>query len=579
MPRKVRREAPSNVLSLMMSTRWAITRSALERMVALADRDWSSLVALEDEDSDGGTSLALQHSPRWALLGRPAVAHTQSPRLGIRDGVAILPIVGPCCRYASFFQQVCGMTSYQLAAEDLRIALDDPSVRSILVHFDSPGGETNGLAEMAAMVADARGVKPIVAMVSDGAGSAAYWLASACDEIVVTPSAYVGSIGCYWEVEDWSGAEAEIGLKRYRIVSSQSPNKVPDPATAAGMAVMQREVDEFADAFLVAAAGYRNTTPEQLIAAGDGGGIFIGRFAVERGLADRVSTTEALLAELAAGRTQTTGLEAHATRPAPAAVVATHQESVMSKPAKPVPAAARPNLFVLGASVVSLVGRDAAVAEHEIGTIVDVRERVTAVRVEHTDGRDGGWLLAEEEVAINPVVALGEDMGDEEDDEVEGAATGAAAAEGEGGEEEEEEEEVASASSLQSAEREQQAQHRAEIAALAQSHPAVVARIRQQAVQAERQRVLALCALDERQIGATLKTAITAGDTPGRAAQKLLAAKAGGAHAALAAITGAEAALTPPKPGAPAAPKDVAASIVGLVDNHNQGRGRKAAAN
>lgn len=578
MPRKVRREAPSNVLSLMMSTRWAITRSALERMVALADRDLSSLVALEDEDGDGGPPMVLKATPRWALLGRPAVAHTQSPRLGIRDGVAILPIVGPCCRYASFFQQVCGMTSYQLAAEDLRIGLDDPSVRSILVHFDSPGGETNGLAEMAAMVAGARGVKPIVAMVSDGAGSAAYWLASACDEIVVSPSAYVGSIGCYWEVEDWSGAEAELGLKRYRIVSSQSPNKVPDPATAAGMAVMQREVDEFADAFLVAAAGYRNTTPEKLIAAGDGGGIFIGRFAVERGLADRVSTTESLLAELATGRPQTTGLEAQAAHPAPSAVVATHQESVMPKPAKPALAAARPNLFVLGASVVSLVGRDAAVAEHEIGTIVDVRERVTAVRVEHTDGRDGGWLLAEEEVAINPVVAFGEETGEEED-EVEGAATGAAAAEGEGAGEEEEEEEVASAISLQGAEREQQAQHRAEIAALAQSHPAVVARIRQQAAQAERQRVLALCALDERQIGATLKAAITAGDTPGRAAQKLLASKAGGAHAALAAITGAEAALTPPKPGAPAAPKDVAASIVGLVDNHNQGRGRKAAAN
>lgn len=538
------RKPALHALQLMTSQRWAIRREALERMVAIAERDLPALLADREAETDAVDRL----KPRRALFAAPAVAHPQSERLGVRDGVAILPIVGPLCRYASWLQEVCGLTSYQLAAEDFRIAIEDPAVRAILLHFDSPGGEVNGTSELAALIHAHRGVKPIVAMVSDSCASAAYWLASAADEIVVSPAAYVGSIGVYWEIVDYSAAEAAEGIRRFQIISSQSPNKVPDPADAAGKAVLQREVDEFADAFLAQAAAYRGTTPEALVAAGDGGGIFIGRFAVERGLADRLATTEEVLAELAAG--DFTPLAGPRTT-ARAALAPTLQEQRMKQKATALPpAASGPRAYAAGDEVRSLVARETTVAEGATGTVDEVREGATVLRMTTPDG-PSGWLLVDEECELATAAPTGDGA-----DGGEGAATGT-------------EEDDPSARAI------------ASTSQLAQAYPALIAQVRREAVQAERDRVRALCALDARQIAPALQAAILDGETPAKAAKAMLAANRQVGTQALAAMTGAEAALTPPAPmptGAEGAPS-TAAQITQLLEEHGAHRARRASRN
>lgn len=520
------------VLQLLTSTRWAITRDALERMVAIAERDTDRMLARLEErialagparagedDDDDGVAVAFAPPPRrWALLSRPATSHAQSETLGVRDGVAIVSVVGPLCRYASFFQEICGMSSYQLLAEDFRIAMDDPAVRAVMVHLDSPGGETNGCAELAAMIHARRGEKPIVAMVSDGAASAAYWIAAACDEIVVTPSAYVGSIGVYFEIHDYSAMEAEAGIKRWRIVSSVSPNKVPDPADAAGKAVLQREVDEFADAFVEAAAAYRGMTTEALIAAGDGGAVSVGRHAVASGLADRVSTTEEVLAELAI-RATTPSTTPSARAPGAA------QESAMSKqqkPAVPSPSASDdPNKDK---------DEEARRAEEE------KQKEEEARRAENGDGP-------------------ADDDDDAEYDEDEDKA----------GDEEETEEEKKAAR------------------AFATKHKAMVATIRRQARigarKAERARVTAVISLAPRAIAPALRAALESGQSEGEAAKAFLAASQKSGTTALAAMAGAEAALVAPVhgDGAAAAPK-AGAPTISLLEQYSPKQRRSRAA-
>lgn len=553
-----------HVLQHMMSTRWAITREALERMLAIAERSPDALFGLgaraeSDATPDADADASVRRPPRpprWALLGAPATAHPQSERVGVRDGVAILPITGPLCRYAGFLQEICGLTSYQLAADDLRIALEDPSITAIMLHLDSPGGETNGCAEFATMVHNARGRKPIVAMVSDGAASAAYWIAAAADEIVVSPSAYVGSIGVYWEVVDDSAREEAMGMRRIRIVSSQSPNKVPDPDDAAGKAVLQREVDEFADAFLSAVARYRGTTADQLIAAGDGGAIFIGRFAVERGLADRVSTTEAELAALAA-RDTTPAAPGDARSARARATTARHPRSTMPKQRK---GKAGARVYAIGAKVTSLVARDAAVSDGDAGTVEDIRTGVTALRVATAEG-DAGWMIADEEVRPSARAARATVDEDEDEDPPAPGATvdededEPAATTGDDDDEEapapgatvDDDEEEPAALDEDDEEEDAPAMRRA-LARVAQAHPRVVARIRRDAMQAERARVLALAALDTRMIAKPLKAAIAAGTSPARAAVQLLAATRTAGQGTLATLAGAEAALDAPAP-------------------------------
>ncbi|MBX3173280.1 MAG: S49 family peptidase [Gemmatimonadaceae bacterium] len=512
-------------LQLLTSTRWAITREALERMMAIAERDTDQIVAAIDrqataprageDDGEGIDLSALVPARRWALLATPAAAHPLSERLGVRDGVAIVSAVGPLCRYASFFQELCGMSSYQLLAEDFRIAVDDPGVRAILVHLDSPGGETNGCAELAALIHAHRGTKPIVAMVSDGAASAAYWIAAACDEIVVTPSAYVGSIGVYFEIVDWSAAEAEYGMKRWRIVSTQSPNKVPDPADAAGKAVLQREVDEFADAFLAAVATYRGTTAEELIAAGDGGAVFIGRHAVARGLADRMGTTEDILAELATRAATPSTTTAAAAAAAP-------KETVM--PPTPPKAAG------------------------------------TARATDENKDDEEARKRAEEEEKEKQQRAEGEQPDEDEDD-------------AEASEEEDDE----------MAEEDDEEQARKAERAFVTANATMVARIRRRARRgarkAERERVKAVIALAPKAIAPALRTALESGQAEGEAAKAFLAASQQTGAQALAAMAGAEATITAPTQGdgTPTAEKDGAPTIA-LLQEHSPTQRRGAAA-
>ena len=68
------------------------------------------------------------------------------------------------------------------------------------------------IPETAAQTRAARAQKPIVAVANTQADSAAYWLASQADEIVVTPSGEVGSIGVYQMHRGLSEAHAMRGI-------------------------------------------------------------------------------------------------------------------------------------------------------------------------------------------------------------------------------------------------------------------------------------------------------------------------------------------------------------------------------
>jgi hypothetical protein len=64
--------------------------------------------------------------------------------------------------------------------------------------------------------------------------SAAYWIASAADEVVVAPTAIVGSIGAVMAISDRTKADEARGVSTIEIVSSQSPKKRLSPTSAEG---------------------------------------------------------------------------------------------------------------------------------------------------------------------------------------------------------------------------------------------------------------------------------------------------------------------------------------------------------
>ena len=262
---------------------WAIEQTALERMIEIVTRD-PSLAELREK----------------ALAARDGQPLKNTRKVEMRDGVAVIPANGPMFRHAGMMEDLCGATSYETLRKDFQAAIDDPAVRAVLLNIDSPGGEVNGISELAQAIFAARGTKPIEAYVGGSASSAAYWLASATDRITVSPTAVLGSIGVIMgPYVDETKKDEAAGIKKISIVSSQSPNKMPDPATDDGRSVLQARVDDLAQVFIDTAAQYRAMDPEKLQKAAGNGGVRIGGKAVKAGLADATGNYEAVLAGMA----------------------------------------------------------------------------------------------------------------------------------------------------------------------------------------------------------------------------------------------------------------------------------------
>ena len=217
--------------------------------------------------------------------------------VSVRDGIAVIRVSGPLFRYANLFTKICGATSYELLAQDFNKALQDINIKGILLDVDSPGGEVNGCSEIADMIFNARGKKPIIAYASGYCCSGAYWIASACDKILASDTAILGSIGVV------SIFEKDDENKTIEIVSSQSPNKRPNINTDEGRAKIQARIDELAEVFIDKVARNRNISATDVMENFGAGDVFVGQHAVRNGLADGISSFEGIISDLIAEKT------------------------------------------------------------------------------------------------------------------------------------------------------------------------------------------------------------------------------------------------------------------------------------
>lgn len=88
-----------------------------------------------------------------------------------------------------------------------------PEGQTVVLWFRSPGGTSGGIPETAEVIRAAGQRRTVVAFTDDLCASAAYWLASQCEQIVATPTAMVGSIGVYLAFYDYTGYLEQMGLK------------------------------------------------------------------------------------------------------------------------------------------------------------------------------------------------------------------------------------------------------------------------------------------------------------------------------------------------------------------------------
>lgn len=223
-----------------------------------------------------GTLAAIEPSI-WAARGASRSA----------GDVVVIPVMGTLTQRGGWF----GM-SLESITTAFRNAMQDGS-RAVVLEFDSPGGEVYGVEELATAIRAARGTKPIVGVANSLSASASYYLSAQVDELFVTPSGEIGSIGVYGAHEDWSAALDQMGIAVTLVSAGEgkTAGNMFEPLSDGARADMQAAVDRYYGMFTAAVSKGRKVAVETVRSTWQAK-VYGAKEAVAIGMADSVGTLD-----------------------------------------------------------------------------------------------------------------------------------------------------------------------------------------------------------------------------------------------------------------------------------------------
>jgi protease-4 len=186
--------------------------------------------------------------------------------------------------------------------EQLKEFGNRPSVRSVVIRINSPGGGVAASQEIYAAIqkfkADTE--KKVIVSMASVAASGGYYVACAADTIFANPGSVTGSIGVimdwynYGDLLQWAKLE-NIVIKTGPYKDAGSSTR---PLTEDERAYFQSLVDSMQNQFVSTVASNRNMTEEEVRQFADGR-VFTGQDAVEIGLVDKIGTYQDAVDEAA----------------------------------------------------------------------------------------------------------------------------------------------------------------------------------------------------------------------------------------------------------------------------------------
>lgn len=259
----------------------------------------------------------LSIEPRWleTFLAETKAGSPQARASGSAASsgatIAVMSIRGPLVARESWLTREYGFVSYEWINATVDRLVADPSVRGLILDFESPGGTTMGALESADKIRAAAKVKDVRAISNGHMASAAYMLGSQAREVVVSPSGMIGNIGTIFIHVDASKAEERWGIKSTPIYAGKYKAEGRGPLDDETRARLQVVVDHYYDQLVGAVARGRGARPETVKAGFGEGRYLTAREGVEQRLADREGTLEDLIRRMA-GRSAAAAARARA---------------------------------------------------------------------------------------------------------------------------------------------------------------------------------------------------------------------------------------------------------------------------
>jgi signal peptide peptidase SppA len=277
------------ILGALASQVWALEPRYMETMSGVLQRWAAGGVAAPDIKADIEAAQA-------------ARAARKQSNGSVGGGIAVLPLYGVISQRASLMDDICGAggTSTEKFTQAFRDAMADDAVGGIIIDIDSPGGSVFGVADLYDEIMSARGVKPVYGFVNSLCASAAYWLGSACAQLIAVQGSMTGSIGVYTQHVDYSAALEMEGVKnefisagKYKVEGNQY-----GPLSDEGRAFTQSQIDAYYSAFTQAVSKGR-AAPIASVRDGMGQGrCLLPADALAAGMIDAVDTFDGVVKRL-----------------------------------------------------------------------------------------------------------------------------------------------------------------------------------------------------------------------------------------------------------------------------------------
>lgn len=254
---------------------WAGTEQSLERFLASEKLDVS---AMQPQDQEDGP-----------------------PRLFAQSGnVGVITIAGSLVNNDSWMNAFMGRTSYGEIRDALVHAASDPNIGAIVLDINSGGGAVSGVSDTADLIKKIdKGVKPVHTFSDGMMASAAYWLGSSARSVSVGQVTEAGSIGVITVHREMSKAMEMDGVKATVIkAGDHKGNGNPyEPLSDKAREEIQGQLDHMYTLFMGTVAENRGMSYPVADSKMGQGRTFIGTQAVEAGLADSVTTFDAVVSK------------------------------------------------------------------------------------------------------------------------------------------------------------------------------------------------------------------------------------------------------------------------------------------
>ncbi len=218
---------------------------------------------------------------RLASMARFIAAH---PR---HSGAKIALIIAKGDIEAPSAEGAAGSIEPRRLNDELRRAVNDDSIKAIVLRLDTPGGTVTGSAMIGAEVAAAAARKPLIISMGGYDASGGYWISSHGAKLIADPATLTGSIGVLGGKLSFGDLIKKIGLSVTTIARGanaglDSPvDAWTPPQLAAQMTLLQADYQDFTHWV----AQGRHMTAAQVDAVGQGR-VWTGVQAKKRGLVD-----------------------------------------------------------------------------------------------------------------------------------------------------------------------------------------------------------------------------------------------------------------------------------------------------